>query len=180
MDYKMFENIRSAVHNGDKDRIQHLIVEALWAKIAFKKRILESDWDENESGLYQHALNELKLAGLMDKDSDYEGMLAEAVLEIVKIFARQGHSGMSASITIELLEKLLKYETLTPITDDPSEWMNVAEHYGPDMGFDGKDMWQSRRNPAMFSEDGGKTHYHVDHKDKVMKSEARKNGSKTI
>jgi len=169
MDYKLFENIRLAIENGDKERVQRLLVESLWADVAFRKRILESEWDESKSGLYQHALTELKLSGLMDKDSDYDGMLAEAVLEIVKIFARQGHSGMSATLTIQLLEKLLKYETLTPITDSSEDWMEVSEEM---MGRKG--VWQSKRNPALFSEDGGRTYYHVDHKDEKMFSQSCK------
>lgn len=32
-------------------------------------------------GLIDHAKTELQIAGLFDKDSDYEGMLAESVME---------------------------------------------------------------------------------------------------
>ena len=42
------------------------------------------------SDLTDHARNELKLAGLFDKDSDYDGMLGDSVMELVKVFSKQG------------------------------------------------------------------------------------------
>ncbi len=74
-------------------------------------------------------------------------MLGEAVLECVRVFAGQGHSGASAAITTAFLEKVLRYEPLTPLTDDPAEWNAVGEG-----------VWQSRRNSEAFSDDGGKTY----------------------
>jgi hypothetical protein len=147
------------------------LVESFWQK-EFKK-LNESEWDEKTSNLYQHAKHELQLAGMFDKDSDYNGMLGEAALEVVKIFAKQGHSGGSAAITIGMLEKLLRFETLTPITDNPGDWVNVVEHYGADKGFD-TSLWQCKRNPALFSTDGGKTYYHVDKHTNIMTSEKMK------
>lgn len=49
------------------------------------------------SNLTDYAKDELTRAGLFDKDSDYDGMLGTAALEIIEVFAKQGHSGMSAS-----------------------------------------------------------------------------------
>ena len=46
--------------------------------------------------LIQHAQLELKLAGLFNKDSDYGGEIGKAVLELVNVFEKQGHSGFSA------------------------------------------------------------------------------------
>jgi hypothetical protein len=34
------------------------------------------------SNLTQHAIDEMKIAGLFDKDSDYNGMIGDAVLEV--------------------------------------------------------------------------------------------------
>ena len=161
------------------ETLRQRALATMFSKRAFIKKILESEWKEEESGLYQHAMYELKAAGVLDKDSDYNGMLGEAVLEIVKIFAKQGHSGGSAAMTIAMLEKLLRYEQLTPITDSPDEWTNVAERYGEGMGNeengDGKYWWQSKRNPALFSTDGGKTYYSVDDKNReIVTSEKAK------
>lgn len=105
-----------------------------------------------DSNLARHAEREMRLAGLYDEDADYDGMIPEAVMAVVRTFAEAGHSGASAGLTLSILEKLLRFETLTPITSDPDEWMNVSEDSGAA-------LWQSRRNPSVFSEDGGATWY---------------------
>lgn len=103
------------------------------------------------SNLTKHAQEELKRAGLFDKDSDYGGMLGDAVLELIKTFAKQDHSGMSASMTIYLFEKLAKFENISDLTDDPKEWIQHQD-----------DMWQSNRRSTAFSNDKGKTYYDID------------------
>jgi len=104
--------------------------------------------------LVQHAQRELELAGLFDKDSDYSGMLGKAVVQLIKVFSKQGHSGFSAHQTQLIFLKLSNYENLTPITSDPEDWHDIS-----DMG--GGPMWQCKRNPSLFSKDGGKTWYSV-------------------
>jgi len=153
------------------------VTESFYCKAIseFKKSKLNEseEWDKDKDNLYQHALQELKIAGMFDEDSDYDGMLGKAIMDVVEAFCRQGHSGGSASIVLQAMPKLLAWENLTPITDDPKYWMNVQEQYGEDGAGHGMEgVWQCRRNPALFSLDGGKTYYHVDKKDKIMKSEA--------
>lgn len=106
--------------------------------------------------LVDHAKDELGRAGLFDKDSDYGGALGKAVMAIMKLFARQGHSGFSAQMCRELFHKLANFETLTPITSEGKEWNDVSEMAG------GKPLWQNERDPRMFSGDGGKTWYNVE------------------
>jgi hypothetical protein len=108
--------------------------------------------------LVQHAEVELRKAGLFDKDSDYDGMLGQAVLELMKVFAKQGHSGFSAQCTRELFNQLADYKPLSPITDDPNEWMDVSDYGGPN----DTPISQSTRNSSLFSNDGGKTYYSID------------------
>jgi hypothetical protein len=112
-------------------------------------------------GLVDHAKEELNRAGLFEEDSDYEGLIGKAVYELIEKFSEQGHSGFSAGWVRELFNKLSNYETLTPITSDINEWTDVAE-YGA--GDSKGTLWQSKRNPCIFSEDGGKSWYHVDDK----------------
>jgi len=112
------------------------------------------------ANLKEHFKAELDKAGLFDKDSDYNGMIGKSLMELCKTFSNQGHSGFSANWVLSLFDTLGHYKTLTPISDDPKEWMGVSE-----MGGKGSPkMWQSRRNPALFSENGGKTYYDVDDK----------------
>jgi hypothetical protein len=58
------------------------------------------------SRLVEHATKELVRVGLLDHDADYDGQLGVDVLELMIVFAKQGHSGSSAEITIELFTKL--------------------------------------------------------------------------
>ena len=112
---------------------------------------------EIKEGLVDHAESEVKRAGLLDKDADYGGMIGKAVLELMDTFSKQGHSGFSAQWVRELFNKLSNYETLTPLTNESDEWNDVSEMLD-------KPFWQNKRNPAVFSIDGGKTMYHVDGK----------------
>lgn len=82
------------------------------------------------SNLIAHAERELGNAGLAGDDG-YDGMLVEAVMQHVKLFADQGHSGMSAPFTIGLLERLLRFEPLTPLTGADDEWCPLD--YAPDI-----------------------------------------------
>lgn len=98
--------------------------------------------------LIKHARRELEIAGLFDKDSDYGGALATNALEIVETFANQGHSGFSASMMANLLNKLLRYEPLGPLTGEDSEW-NLTTHSEPG-------LLQNNRCSTVFKEaDGG-------------------------
>lgn len=109
-----------------------------------------------EASLVDHAREELVKAGLFEPDSDYEGMLGNEILRIVQTFSEGGHSGGSAAVTLAALEKLLRWETLTELTSDPKEWLQVqgsVESQFPDM----EPLWQSRRQPNAFSKDGGQT-----------------------
>lgn len=115
----------------------------------------------NESALVNHAKNELQLAGMYDEDDklgdiSYNKMVADAVVELMQKFSEQDHSGFSAGMVRELFNKLSQFQTLTDITNNPDEWLNVAEY------MNNEPMWQNKRNPAIFSKDGGKTWYNID------------------
>jgi len=93
------------------------------------------------------AHDELKRAGLMDKDSDYDGMIGEAVSELLDVLGKQGHSGMSHAMTLTIFNKAAKGDPLSPLTTDKSEWNDVAEMNN------GKTLWQNNRCCHIFSED---------------------------
>lgn len=82
-------------------------------------------------------------------------MLGEAIMELVRSFSRQGHSGMSAAMTSEIFNQLASWKPLTPLTDNPDEWMELEEEM---VGYD-EMRWQSRRDPSCFSGDGGRTYW---------------------
>ena len=102
-------------------------------------------------------IEELKIAGLFDKDSDYGGMVGKAVQELLKVFEKQGHSGFSANYVASIFNKLVKGETLTPLKGEKDEWNDVSESSG-------KPLWQNKRCSRIFSEDEGKTGYDTEGK----------------
>lgn len=79
--------------------------------------------------LVEHAERELREAGLFDEDSDYEGMLGEGVMELVRTFAAQGHSGYSAQCTIDLFRRVASYQLLNPMKNPMTskEYHEVGE-----------------------------------------------------
>jgi len=111
----------------------------------------------DESLFVTWAESELRRAGLFDEDSDYDGMIGEEVLRLCKTFSGQGHSGFSAVMTASIFGRLAEWRALTPLTNDPDEWMYIDEDKA------GRpNMWQSRRQCSCFSDDGGKTYYDLD------------------
>lgn len=75
-----------------------------------------------------HAEQELALIGLgPDCTDEMDKAMREHILKMVDTFADEGHSGFSASYAIRILEKLLKFEPVTPLTGEDDEWMEIAD-----------------------------------------------------
>jgi len=110
------------------------------------------------SNLVKHAEYEMKRAGLYDKDSDYDGMIPETVTAMVRAFAGRGHSGGSHGLVMSVLNKVMHFKTLTPLTNDPDEWFDISDNCG------GDPVWQNKRDSSYFSKDGGKNWHSVDDK----------------
>ncbi|TXH48636.1 MAG: hypothetical protein E6Q97_24345 [Desulfurellales bacterium] len=94
--------------------------------------------------LVEFAKSELTRAGLFDADSDYGGMLGDAVLRMIELFAKEGHSGFSAGMAISAFTRLARYEPLTPLTGDDDEWREV------DAG-----LFQNKRCSRVFKDETG-------------------------
>ena len=72
--------------------------------------------------LINHAKKEFRLLGLHEK---YDILTQEAVLELIRVFSKRGHSETSALYTLEIFQKLAKYEILSPLTGNDDEWNQV-------------------------------------------------------
>ncbi|MDX3324770.1 hypothetical protein PV405_08825 [Streptomyces sp. ME02-6979-3A] len=101
-----------------------------------------------ESPLIDHARRELALIG-------EDEWLTNGLCKVIEAFAAMGHSGFSAEHSTVVLEKLLRYQPLSPITDDPAEWEDRSE-------MSGYPIWQNIRDSRALSRDGGKTYTLVD------------------
>ena len=112
--------------------------------------------------LEEHADFELRLAGIHEKDADYGGMLYDAVMELVRVFSKQGHSGFSAMRTLQLFNIVASFKNLMPIGSTKEEWIDVSETIG-------RPCWQNKRNSSLFSETAGETWYDVNNKEKRRK-----------
>lgn len=113
--------------------------------------------------LVDHGKQELFLAGMFDESEDdfkYNRLIAKSVLDLLKTFSSQGHSGFSASMIREIFIKLSNWENLTPISSNPEEWEDVSSYSDEPDGT----IFQNKRNPVFFSSDGLKTWWNVDNK----------------
>lgn len=109
------------------------------------------DPTQSESNLVRFAYGELQHAGMFGADADYDGELAHSVLDLIEEFSKQGHSGGSAGLTIELFNRLARFQPLGPLTGDPEEW------YEPLPG-----TFQNRRLGTVFKDGADGQPYDID------------------
>lgn len=98
------------------------------------------------SNLVKHAEHELELIrGPREEGAmqDYADAVEQAILDIIKLFSEQGHSGMSAGIVTGTVERLMRFEPLSPLTGEDNEWCEV-----------GPGVFQNKRCSHVFRENG--------------------------
>lgn len=102
------------------------------------------------SNMLKWAENELRLAGYDpdDKEDGPNKWLAEGTLELLKVFAEQGHSGSSAPYAIALFQKLALWKPIVPLTGEDDEWNEIETN-----------MWQNRRNSSVFKDKDGQAYW---------------------
>lgn len=100
------------------------------------------------SNLEEHARKELELVGEEPEVIDW-------FCRVIAEFSSMSHSGSSAFITTHMLHELLQFKNLSPLTNNPDEWIDVSDYA------DGKPMWQNKRNSEAFSTDHGETYWLV-------------------
>jgi hypothetical protein len=59
------------------------------------------------------AIRNLELDGWFKKDSDYGGMIGEAVKKLLEVHGKEGHSGASHFVTLVLFNKVAQGDALT-------------------------------------------------------------------
>ena len=92
------------------------------------------------SNLEKHAWLEFRAANWVDDNDKFKDHYQEAiclhVLNLLKVFSEEGHSGFSAPYAVNLFEKLAMFKPLTPLTGEDWEWNELD--YGDDMKYQNK------------------------------------------
>lgn len=107
------------------------------------------------------------LKGCTDNDGlDMQKHINHDIMQIIRTFAEQGHTGFTGNYVLNIIERLLRFQPLSELTGSDDEWINTSE-YGSEVTY-----YQNKRCPAIFkdkdgraynvegkifSEDGGKT-----------------------
>jgi hypothetical protein len=104
--------------------------------------------------LLQYAKDELDRIGMTADGDEYNAMMREHILHMVEEFSKEGHSGLSADYAINCLQKLLRFEPLSPLTGKDNEWESVR-HLGDDPHY------QNKRCSRVFKDKDGNC-YDVD------------------
>ena len=115
--------------------------------------------------IHEYAESEMNRA--WPETDSMQDMVKQNVLEIVDVFSKQGHSGASANYVLGIIDRVLRFLPICPLTGDEDEW---GEAYGDD------DTQQNRRcgkvfrnhhdnstahniEGKVFSTDGGETYF---------------------
>ena len=81
--------------------------------------------------LIEHAKREFKALGYIPLDEeqpeDPNKWIQQNVLELLEVFAEQGHSGTSAPFCIEYFYKLAYFKPLTPLQGTDDEWNEIGD-----------------------------------------------------
>ena len=96
--------------------------------------------------LIEYAKSELARIGT-DEDGMQEAMNRD-ILEIIEKFSGQGHSGFSGNYALSVLDRLLRFKPLSPLTGEDEEWNEVSPH----------GSCQNKRCSSVFKNADGTTH----------------------
>jgi hypothetical protein len=109
--------------------------------------------------LRDYALDELTRIGYdpnwVDDDKDAASSwgqgVGDSVMELISVFASQGHSGASAEETLQMFMRVGSFKPLSGITDDEKDWEAVEGIDGP--------MYQNKRSSNIFKDESGAYQY---------------------
>lgn len=101
-----------------------------------------------DGNVVAHARVEFEAAGYGDGDGMNAAMALD-VINMLRMFSTQGHSGFSASVARQLFDKLAAFKPLGPLTGADAEWFD----HGDSMG-DGT-RWQNMRCGHVFKGNDG-------------------------
>lgn len=108
--------------------------------------------DFEQSNVYAFAKAQLNAAWPKREDSIYPAeMVHTCVLDLLRVFYYQGHSGMSSGVISSMFERLVKFKPLVPITEENADWVSVTEMYfGAGGETHGTSVYQSGMCSSLF------------------------------
>lgn len=95
------------------------------------------------------AQREFRAAGWTDENGEFKDemqkMICDHVMDLLKVFSDEGHSGSTAPYAVNLFKQLALFEPIVPLTGEDWEWNEV-----------GNNMFQNKRCSHVFkdSKDG--------------------------
>lgn len=142
----VFPTYKPAAMVGIDDRV--ITFNGTWPNPADLRHF--KPWNKREeSNMERYAKEELALLRKKggNEPDEMQDAIEANVLGIVREFSSAGHSGGSAPYTIGMLEKLLMFRPITPLTGEDDEWFEVGDQ--PDV------RWQNTRCPTVFKQQDG-------------------------
>jgi hypothetical protein len=79
------------------------------------------------SDLKTYAIDELTRIGMYGSDDEMNNEMCNHILKMIDVFVEEGHSGFSAEYAINILQKLLRWNPLSPLTGGDDEWGEVSD-----------------------------------------------------
>lgn len=76
------------------------------------------------SNLEEYAKKELELAFSDEKDG-MQDLINDNILELIRTFSKQGHSGMTAPYVLRYFNRLVNWKPILPLTGKDSEWNEI-------------------------------------------------------
>ena len=114
----------------------------------------EVNIEKEASGLVKYAMDEMSRLGWMNEDTDpMQKEMVKCVLELIKVFDSQGHSGFSAPYCLNLFDRLAKWKPISPLTGEDDEWADIDS-----------ELYQNKRYSAVFKDKGTGRVYNVEGK----------------
>lgn len=99
----------------------------------------------NTSDICKYAIRELNIAGFNDKSNEFNTVMYNRVIEAIAVFANHGNSDYSARIETNLVNKLCKFEIISPLTFKDDEWNEID-----------KNIYQNNRCSHIFKMSSGR------------------------
>lgn len=105
--------------------------------------------------MIEYAKRELERIG---KDEDgLQEFMNRNILEIIEKFSEQGHSGFSAGYALSVLERLLRFKPISPLTGEDNEWSERGQNKRCSSVFKNADGTADDIDAIIVSDNGGIT-----------------------